>query len=82
MDRVLTKEAWLEIFGSLTWSNGCGFELVFEPDESGTKGTVWLQTAGAEEDRRHGVSCMLPNVWLWHDGDDLKKFLSSDLSGH
>lgn len=77
MDRQLTEDGWLEIFGSLTWYNGCGFELVFVPDSLGITGSVWLQTRGAEDDR-HGTSCELPNVVLWHDADELKKWLTSE----
>lgn len=76
MDRALTKEGWLEIFGSLKWDNGGGFQLVFEPDRSETYGTVWLQTEDAEDDSA-GRSCPLPNVLLWHDADKLKKWMLS-----
>lgn len=78
MERELTKEGWLEIFGSLTWDNGGGFQLVFEQDPypEEVRGTVWLQTKNAEDDSA-GRSCMLPNVRLWHDADELKHWLSS-----
>ena len=76
MDRALTKDGWLEIFGSLKWDNGGGFQLVFETDRSETCGTVWPQTENAEDDAT-GRSCPLPNVLLWHDADELKKWMLS-----
>ena len=75
VDRALTKEGWLEIFGSLKWDNGGHFQLVFEPDGSDVYGSVWLQTCEAE-DNIDGVSCMLPHVLLWSDADSLKRMLS------
>ena len=74
MDRLLDAAGWLEIFGSLKWNNGSGFELVYAYDKHTHFGRVWLQTENAEEDCE-GTSCLLPHVKLWSEAVELKKLL-------